>query len=136
MQKVDVLDSLRPSIPPFPVKSGKQSCCSSAKFMPFRVLQKCLVEVFTHGIPTWYTIISSATWDTLFHCSDDGVTATLICLIHIRWWQSSGKFVCESNIVALSLAKVPLLYRLAWYRSSKPGWSNKRGSMLRPWELF
>ena len=132
MWKVEVLDSLRPSIPPFPVKAGKQSCSSSARFMPFRVLQKCLVEVFTLGVPTWYTIIFSATWATLFRRSADGVTKTLICLIHIRWRQSPGKFVCESNIVApLGFAEVPLFYRLAWYKTSKPGWSNKRGSTLR-----
>ena len=44
-----------------------------------------------------------AMWDTLFHSSADGITETLIWLIHIRlirWQQSPGKFVCESNIVA------------------------------------
>ena len=105
--------------------------------MAFRVLQECLVEVFTFGIPTWHTIISSVTRDTLFCGCSDGVTETLICLIHIRWRQSPGKFVCESTIVALlGFAIVESLYRLARYRTSKPGWSNKRGSMLRTWELF
>ena len=79
-------------------------------------------------------------WDTLFRGSVDGVTETLICLIHIKSissLQSPGKFVCESNMVSpLGLAEIPSLYRLAWYKTSKPGWSNKRGSMLRPWELF
>ena len=101
--------------------------------MPFRVLQERLIEVFTFGIPTWYTIISSATWDTIFRHSADGVTETLICLIHIRWRKSPVKFVCETNIVAsLGLAKVPSLYRLAWYRTSTSGLSNKQGSTLRP----
>ena len=110
-------------MPPFLLKRRKQSCSSSVRFMPFRVLQEYLVEVFTLGIPTSYTIISSATWDTLFRRSADV--------------QSPSKFVCESNMVApLGLAEVPLLYRLAWYRTSKPGWSNKRGWMLRPWKLF
>ena len=36
----------------------------------------------------------------------------------------------------VGLAKVSLHYRLAWYRTRKPGCSNKRGSMLRSWELF
>ena len=34
------------------------------------------------------------------------------------------------------LAKGPSLYRLAWYRTRKSGWSNERGSMLRLWELL
>ena len=140
MWKVNVLDILRPSVLLFPVKPGKQICSSSARFMPFRVLQECLVEVFTLGIPTWYTIISSATLDTPFRRSANGVKEKMICLIHIRlirWRQSHGKFTCESNIAApLGLAEAPLLYRLAWYRTSKPRWSNKKRSILRPWELF
>ena len=38
-------------------------------------------------------------------------------------------------MVPLGLADISSFYRLAWYRTSKPGWSNKRESMLRPWEL-
>ena len=95
---------------------------------------------FHTRIPTWYTIISSATWDTLFRRRADGATETLICLIHIReirLWQSLGKCVCETNVVAsLGFAEVSSLYRLAWYRTSKPGWSNKRASMLIPWKLL
>ena len=85
-------------------------------------------------------IILSITWDTLFHHSANGIAETLICLIpskRIRLQQSPGKFVCESNIVAqLGLAEVSLLYKLAWYRTSKPRWGNKRGLMLRPQKLF
>ena len=36
----------------------------------------------------------------------------------------------------LGLAEVASLYRLVWYRMRKLGWSNKRGSMLRPWRNF
>ena len=108
--------------------------------MSFKVLQECLVKVFTLRIATWYMIILPAMWNTFFRCDADGVTETLISPIHIRcirWRQSPGKFVCESNVVVpLGLVKVSSLYRLAWCRTSKPGWSNKRGLMLRPWKLF
>ena len=47
-------------------------------------------------------------------------------MIRIRWRQSPGNCVCESNIVApLGLSEVSTLYRLACYRTSKPGSSNK-----------
>ena len=101
------MDSLRPSIPPFLVKPGKQSCNCSARFMPFRVLQKCLVEVFTLGIPTWYTIISSATWDILFCRSADGVTET-------RYARSISSFVLFCFIChiypPLTRKRIVLLY--------------------------
>ena len=79
--------------------------------MPFRLLQECLAEVFTLGIPTWYTIILSAMWDTLFHCSANGITETLDMHDPYQVNQVAVKFVCKSNIVALlGLEEVSSLY--------------------------
>ena len=137
--EVNVPNSLRLSIFPFPVKLGKQTCSSQTWVVSLRRLQESFIERFTLCIPTRNIVISIPAWDSLFGCFLNSVTEVLVSRIHINWikrQQSLCEFIRQSNVVTpFGLAKVSLLNRHAWHCQSKPWWCNKRRSMLWPGEF-